>query len=379
MLGTGVALGRGLSIRGAGLLAWVAVMLLPGVLTIEAPQAYRTIGAIPAVLLLAGEGLDLLWRLSCGAAGALRPRLLPIALPALALSLAAWNATDYFCLQVTDPGAWKAFDGDAKALGLYLSGERAGRDLFVDSILDSFPVLRFTLHSNAPLPPLVLSDHFPAPPVPPPPRPALYILEGFREDLLPLFREAFPCATARRHVDPSGRTMFSSVAVPADCRQPAEAIRGGGFRSEYFEGARFSGPPAVSRVEPAVFAHFHRDEDGLRHPFGVDWTTFLSVPVGGETTFELLASSPARLVVDGKPLLALSALNVLEPVPATVTLSAGEHTLSLRYVEKSYESTVRLWWTPPGGRRAVPPLARLRAPTPDESERLRRELPPLAP
>jgi 4-amino-4-deoxy-L-arabinose transferase-like glycosyltransferase len=379
MLGVGAALGRGFSFPGAALLGWAGIMILPGVLTIEAPQAYRTIGLIPAVLLLVGEALCLLWRLASGPAGEVRPRLLAIAFPALAVGLAAWNAVTYFYLQTTDPGAWIDFDGDAKAMARYLAEEGTGRDVFVDSVLGGFPILELNLRRETPLPILRLSDHFPAPAAPPPARPALFVLEPFREDLLPLFREAFPCATTRRHVDPSGRTMFSSVAVPAPCRSPARAVLGTGYLAAYYPDPRFSGLPTLIRVDPAILFHFHQDEDALPHPFGVDWTAFVTAPVEGAYAFELVATGPARVLLDGVPLLVRSEVNSLDPATAQITLKAGEHLLSVRYVERSYKATIRLWWTPPGGRRSVIPLSRLRAPTRTEYDQLRGGLPPLTP
>jgi hypothetical protein len=101
--------------------------------------------------------------------------------------------------------------------------------------------------------------------------------------------------------------------------------------------------------------------------------------VEGAYAFELVATGPARVLLDGVPLLVRSEVNSLDPATAQITLKAGEHLLSVRYVERSYKATIRLWWTPPGGRRSVIPLSRLRAPTRTEYDQLRGGLPPLTP
>ncbi len=376
MLGIGVAVGRGLAFPGAPLLVWLAALLLPGVLTIEAPQAYRTIGAIPAVLLLCGEAVAFLGRLAAGASGRSRPRLLELAFPALGIALAAWNASDYFHVQATDPRAWIAFDADAGALARFLADEGTGRDLYVDSVL-VHPIISVVTRGPAGLPILRVSDHFPSPASPPPRRPALFLLKGVHGDLVPRFREAWPCATAKPHLDPSGRPMFWSVLVPAECRDLPPSLRGSGFLAVFRPGAGFAASPTLVRVDPAVLFHFHTSEDALPHPFGADWVTYLDVAPGGVYAFELYASGPACLLVDGSPVLSASGGGSPDPVRAELELSAGEHVLALRYLEDSYEARVRLLWTPPGGRRSTMPLARLRAPSLAEYERLRPQLPEL--
>src|SRR5262249_23555843 len=60
-VGLGAALAQARKWPHAVWLGWFVVMLLPAILTIEAPQAHRAVGAIPAVYLLIGEGLQILF------------------------------------------------------------------------------------------------------------------------------------------------------------------------------------------------------------------------------------------------------------------------------------------------------------------------------
>jgi hypothetical protein len=173
--------------------------------------------------------------------------------------------------------------------------------------------------------------------------------------------------------------MFASIAVAAACRTPSVEARSRGFFGAYFANGSFSGQPALTRIDPAVMFHFHADEDGLPHPFGADWTAFLRVPLDGPYAFTLVAGGPARVLLDGVPLLERSEANSLEPVTATSELKAGEHVLAVRYVEESYVATVGLWWTPPGERRSVIPLSLLRAATPADYDQIRVRLPRLEP
>jgi hypothetical protein len=52
-------------------------MLLPAILTIEAPQAHRAVGAIPAIYLLMGEGVQ--YVLAIATEGAKRARVILVA------------------------------------------------------------------------------------------------------------------------------------------------------------------------------------------------------------------------------------------------------------------------------------------------------------
>jgi 4-amino-4-deoxy-L-arabinose transferase-like glycosyltransferase len=116
---TGLSFLVGLGVAAAGrrrpaarfLLVWLTLGLLPGLLTVDAPSALRTVVAAPAVCALAALGLSALPRLRSGP-GFRR------AVTALLLATAVcWNAWTYFVRMYRSPTVWRRFAPIATHLG----------------------------------------------------------------------------------------------------------------------------------------------------------------------------------------------------------------------------------------------------------------------
>ncbi|MCU0510835.1 MAG: hypothetical protein MUC34_21255 [Anaerolineae bacterium] len=110
-VGVGYALLRLRDPRARLLLIWFGVMLLPSILSGEAPHYLRAAGALPPFALLVGFG-------GAALAGLAPHRARPVLLPALvALVLivgGALTARDYFGRWASDPGLRAAFTADAQ-------------------------------------------------------------------------------------------------------------------------------------------------------------------------------------------------------------------------------------------------------------------------
>jgi len=378
--GLGCTLGRGFRWPRPAWLAWFVVMLLPGILTIEAPQAYRTIGVIPVLYLLIAEGLQTIVRMASGTNRA--SPVLGGALAALAIATGAWNAVLYFDVQVRGPVSWQAFDGDHREIARFLAAEAAGHDNFIDPTFFDVPTFRVYLGEDFVSSRFRLSEHIPIQTrmtgtgeV----RPALFTLAGSLAELIPIFREAYPHASARRHLDRWGRVMFVSIEVPAaDRRQPA-GISARGYLASFYANKEWKGEPAIVRREPAILFHYHWDQDALPDPFTADWAARLHVEHSGEYGFELVAAGPALVLLDGQTVIRQSVFESLEPVSGTATLAAGEHLLVVRYLENSYASIIRFLWRPPLSRRGLIPLKDLTALSDEEYRRIRETLPKVEP
>ena len=374
--GLACALARGLRWPRPAWLAWFAVMLLPGILTIEAPQAYRTVGVIPVLFLLIAEGLQ---TMVGAASGRRRPSpLLGAGLGALAAATAAWSAVVYFEVQVQDPRVWHSFQAKEHDIARFLKENAAGREHYIDPGFFGVPTFRVYLGPAFRSSRFRLSDHFPVQArafAATNERPALYTLDGPLVELVPLFRAAFPHAASRRHLAPDGTVAFVSIEVPAGDRQHLEDVAACGYLGSFYPNAEWRGAPTLVRRDPAVFFHFHWDQDALVDPFTADWVARLKVDEPGEYGFEMLASGPALVVLDGQTVVRQALFESENPVRGSVTLSPGEHVLAIRYLERSFASTIRVWWQPPSSRRSVIPLRRLTALTPGEYEALRDSLP----
>lgn len=374
-LGLGAALLGG-GVAGIVSLGWFLVMLLPGILTIEAPQAYRTIGCLPGLFLLLGGALELLSRLVAGPVP--RPRrLLTGALLLLAVAIGAHGAVSYFRLQVTSALAWNEFQGVYNAVGRYVARLPAGWAVFVNPVFEGAPSVRLYVGPNTTLKPFRLGDHVPPDPKLSVPGPSgkVFVLDAFENDLVGIFRSAYPHAVVERTLDPVGRIALVAIRVPENGPLPAPGLEARGYRASFYANETFDGAPARVRDDPAVMFHFHWFEDGITQPFSADWMSFLEAPRDGTYRFELFSSGPALLAVDGKKVLSHDAFEYLEPEKGAIELSRGRHTVVVRFLNHSWSSTIRLWWHPPGGRRQVIPLELLTRPTEAEYEALRPSLP----
>ena len=374
--GLGCTFARGFRWPQPAWLAWFAVMLLPGILTIESPQAYRTIGVIPVVYLLIAAGLQTVVRMVSGT-GRASPAL-GGALAALALATAAWNAVLYFEIQVRGELCWQAFDGDHREIASVLAARSAGHDTFLDPAFFDVPTIRVVLGEGFASSRFRLSEHIPVQKavfVAGEARPALFILDGESTSLIPVFQAAYPHARALRHADGWGRVMFVSIDVPAADRLRPVDNSARGYRASFYPNKDWKGEPALVRREPAILFHYHWDQDALPDPFSVDWAARLRVERLGEYGLELVAAGPAQVLLDGRPVIRQSAFESLEPVSATVALAAGEHLLVVRYLESSYASRIRLLWRPPLSRLGAIPLDRLTALSAEEYGRVRETLP----
>jgi len=90
-------------------LFWFIVMLVPGIITIESPQAYRTVGCIPAIFALIGLFLYYVSQLFDRTFPRWGGRLWWIVSIPLTLTVIGLNFDHYFHKQVKHPNAWPEF------------------------------------------------------------------------------------------------------------------------------------------------------------------------------------------------------------------------------------------------------------------------------
>ena len=98
---------------GALLLAWIPIMLLPNLLSVEGvPHALRSCGALPAIMLLAGSGAVLVEAALVRRFGG---RSIAALVIALALGLAGFTAYRYFVVWGHEKRVWAEHDGAYRA------------------------------------------------------------------------------------------------------------------------------------------------------------------------------------------------------------------------------------------------------------------------
>jgi 4-amino-4-deoxy-L-arabinose transferase-like glycosyltransferase len=117
--------------RGAGglLLAWVPVMLIPNLLSVEGvPHGLRSAGALPAIMLLAGFGAAIAAETAAARLGARAAATLVLL---AAIGLAALTGYRYFVSWGRDPGLAAAHDGAFRAAARVLRNAPAGATRFL--------------------------------------------------------------------------------------------------------------------------------------------------------------------------------------------------------------------------------------------------------
>lgn len=216
------------------LLIWVGITLLGGILSLvnEAPQAYRTLGVVPAVCLLAGNMLVRVVEAAVSWAGrqkgVLREELHRQRLTAGVLTLiiagAGWlNIQAFFGRWATDPRVWQAFSPMETAVAREVLARLDTHQVYLSPTLYWGSPLRFLTYrparegyglNNPPFKPIQPVEDLPL--TPDIGHNALFILEPLYMDLLDLFTAYYPHTQAELITGPRGEPLYVRVVVPPE-------------------------------------------------------------------------------------------------------------------------------------------------------------------
>jgi DNA-binding beta-propeller fold protein YncE len=165
---------------------------------------------------------------------------------------------------------------------------------------------------------------------------------------------------------PPGAADWQPITDRALFRLPPGGV---GLRATLAPLPAVDGQPAQEFVDPVVAHYYHVSPfagANLNPPrWSEEWVGALDAPTTGSYEFDLDHSEHAALWIDRQPV--LSDLNApTARLRASVDLSAGRHALRVRY-EKTEDGGpwIYLYWTPPGGQRAVVPGSALYPPPPE--------------
>ena len=133
LAGVGVGLARFDDVRHSFVLVWLLAMLSPSLVTTEAPNFVRTLGALPAVMVLLASGADRVWRYVRYRRPA-RLAALAVVLALVALFNACLTAYDYFLRWPRSPDVSFVWQWDLADVAAWLDGEPEVTDVAIGGL-----------------------------------------------------------------------------------------------------------------------------------------------------------------------------------------------------------------------------------------------------
>ena len=289
----------GLDHRRGLLLLWIPVVLAGGVLSAlsEGPQGYRTLGVMPAVVLLCGDLLAGIGRQSAALLARSRfPRVAAFGLPTLVLAvLIGWSAwtsfKSYFVAFANDPRVYIAFTPLETAVAQELATAKDPDSYYLSPRLYYFSPPRYFMSpifhlepGRAPTSPFHL---FPSPdelPLPAGGQKDLTLLWGTEwSGLFGVIGAVYPHATLEQIPSKAGGVLYERVTIP---RQ--DLVEGRGLV------AKLQGPNRSERQVTAVNPSVAPPGEYSR----VEWVGSLFVPKSGPRA---VRAEVGTLLLDGRP------------------------------------------------------------------------------
>lgn len=163
------------------------------------------------------------------------------------------------------------------------------------------------------------------------------------ESVYPLYKDAHARPFER---EPVPATRFYTYPEPK------------GLLETFYPSANWTGEPVYQQVQPALMFNFMSSPYGLSLPLSADWRGWITAERDGEYQFSLEAPGYGEVVIDDR-MVVKSGATPKGYVPGgdaknPVFLTAGRHRIRVRW-SVGFGMSLRLWWTPPGGTRALVP------------------------
>jgi 4-amino-4-deoxy-L-arabinose transferase-like glycosyltransferase len=334
VLGFGYCLYRWLSPPHFLLAIWFLITMQAGIFSLdwEAPQAARTIVAIPAVYAMAAVPLGKTWRAG-SKAHRVTALISTVLVVALILAATYLNYDRYFNQQMNNPEVFHAFSTVDTAVAYHVN--QLGREKYHFYLQNQLtPAFRFLVNGldrklderffrivdHLPIRERVDKD-------------VIYILEPWRVALpLESFRRYYPNGIYQEIKDPFGKTMFYSFTVK---KEDVSAIQG--LIGRYYKG---TGELVLERKDPQI-AFDWRLETPLPVPFSATWEGTIFIPESGTYALGTRSAGPSQVRFDGE--LIFETLRVSE----TLRVAKGWHSLEVNCFDCA-GGPMELYWQPPG-------------------------------
>ena len=325
---------------------WLAIMLIPGVLTIpwEAPQALRSIGVLPAVALLVALAVYALWQAGRASPWTLTRRLTPVACCALLALIALLNVGRYFGEQASDPRVYAGFSTDETLIGRDMLRQQAkGYSLFTSRQFKHS--LAIDLAANGPDFAVLRAPHDVPIDAGRVGRGAAVYVEPREAAIYHLLRLYYPDADFREVRPPGGgEPMFYVAEMSREQLRPRQ-----GLDTVY----ALDGGASVLGVLQSTEAAWVLEVGADAWPFDFAWTGALHVTEPGEYGLALESSEAAEVLLNGVPVL------TGERAETAIRPAVGLHALEVKGSVEYGNGTLRLLWRPPDSEWSTIPTSHL--------------------
>ncbi len=333
------------------------VMLQAGLLSIESPQAYRTIGVIPLVVIAVIVVFARLRSMWVEQYGKETGKIFTAALIVLLAFIGYKNYDQYFNGWAKDSGAWAEFSTDEYNMGKYL--KELGPDwvgLVLPSWYDSY-TFNFATYPNEnfekfdpaewiPIKSKIQKNY-------------VYILDVSYLPLRSVFEGMYPGGkyTDFRHKY-GNRILYFTYEVPYSevkkyqDRAVKSGLIGRYYRDDHKKNLKlmenhWKGQPVFSRLDPFIL--FNWTVDPIMGPFSVKWTGNINIKKAGKYEFQTVSNDYSDVYIDGRKIVENpGGGGGITGASGTVNLSAGRHSIMVRYYESVNYSKMQFFWRQPG-------------------------------
>jgi DNA-binding beta-propeller fold protein YncE/4-amino-4-deoxy-L-arabinose transferase-like glycosyltransferase len=347
-LGLGLALARW---RNPYMLLFLLLFidqLLGGILSVdfEAPQALRTIGAIPSVVFFAAVALETMgveWQRVWGAE---RSTPFLVALAALLPFVAYQNYDIYFNTQARDYSVWTSFTTAETITALTMAELGPQHFYYISPFYVDHPSAQFIAPHITSTVTLPIPDALPI--RRPADRPVVLFISPENSWIYEKAKLYYPNARYVETCPPFGGppALYTVQLAETDLKMVQ------GLTANYWEGDTWEGSPGKTFKQETLSVKWPQDAP-LPLPFNAEWRGVFYAPVYGSYFFGLSSCTDCQLFLDEREVLTRTAQTSAPEVSTVLNVAQGNHAMRLR--ARGAPGGVLLTWQPPGGEREVLP------------------------
>ncbi len=336
VLGAGICLWR---IRQPGyflLLAWLLLMLAPGIFSLdfEAPQSLRAIGSMPAAYLLAALPIHGLWQ---EWEKNIKNRLNNLFLVPLVLVLGISgfiNYNIYFNKQAVSSDSWAAFSTPETIAAKIMAKMGNSVDYYISAFYYHVPTIQFLAPTITDYQRL---DSYVTLPVPSDGKKGIvFLFDATQTELFMQAKRYYPSATFNVFTAPNGVPVLYEIYL-----HPSNILASQGLTASYYHGTNWLGQPFLVRTEGNLDFDWQNGNPAL-FPFSVEWKGVLLASIFGNYHIFMRSPAPFELTIDNIP---ITFQIDGDQKTAEITLAKGDHAITIR--TEGMAGHYELDWQPP--------------------------------